>query len=63
MALTLLNFSGFGTNGLEEAVSTSGVPQVNTNQVRNGTYSLELLGGSTRPVFDLDATPHGPSRL
>lgn len=60
MALTLNNFVGFETGGLEEAQSIGGAPAVNTNApVRTGSSSLKLLGAAVRPYFAIDAFEGG----
>ncbi len=60
MALTLNNFVGFETGGLEEAESTSGSPLIQTTVVRTGTYALQCaVGGSDK--FRVGAFDGGPS--
>ena len=41
MALTLNNFVGFETGGLEEAADTNGSPAIVTTIVRTGSYALD----------------------
>ncbi len=53
MALTLNNFVGYETNGLEEALGTTGSPTLTTSPLRTGDWSLELNVASER--YDIDA--------
>ena len=49
MALTLNDFVGFETQGLEEVDSTEGSPAVNTDApVHSGLSSLKIIGTATR---------------
>ncbi len=41
-ALTLNNFVGFETNGLDEALSTTGSPALVTSPLRSGDFALQL---------------------
>ncbi|HLF03968.1 MAG TPA: hypothetical protein VI855_01975, partial [Dehalococcoidia bacterium] len=59
MALTVNNFVGFETGGLEEANSTSGAPSVQSTIVRSGTYALLLAGAVTRATYSILATISG----
>ncbi len=59
MALTLHNFIGFETGGLEEASATSGSPAVNTTFPRTGRYYLKLAPTGSSDQYDIDAFLEG----
>ncbi len=50
MALTLNNFIGFETGGLDEAQATSGAPAVNSDTPHSGSYYLRVNGSQTYDV-------------
>jgi hypothetical protein len=52
MALTLNNFIGFETGGLEEASQTAGSPSATTSDVRTGSYALSCPANADQYLFD-----------
>lgn len=58
MALTLNNFCGFETDGLDEAISTTGSPNIQGTIVKNGDFALEFTSGGR---FDLPIITGGTS--
>lgn len=53
MPLTLNNFVGFETGGLEEASATVNSPTAQTTTVRSGTYALSLAGAVSAPSYEI----------
>jgi hypothetical protein len=57
MALTLNNFVGFETGGLEEVSASTGSPTAQTSVVRTGSYALQAAGERV----DIDLVEGGTS--
>ena len=53
MPVTLDNFTGLETGGLEEASATTGSPSIQNTTVRSGTYALSLAGAVTPATYRL----------
>lgn len=57
--MSLDNFIGFETGGLEEAVSITNSPSVQSVIVRTGSYALELAGNASVADYEIDVIASG----
>ena len=55
MALTLNNFVGFETGGLEEASSTTGSSSIVSSEVRTGSYALSIFAVDTYNISPFES--------